>query len=111
MPQTGTPWVKQGQLRTQTGTIVLDTPAWFGWLETATRFCYSSQLTVSRLTARKEKRRGFFYWYGYLKEAGKLHNTYLGKSECLTQAHLDHALTKLARKAQAGGKTATITKL
>jgi LuxR family maltose regulon positive regulatory protein len=107
MPQTGTPWVRQGQLLTRgNAPIGLDTPAWFGWLETATRFCYSARHTFFRLTARKEKRRGIFYWYGYLKNEGKLHNIYLGKSERLTQAYLDAALSRLARKAQEGGKKA-----
>ena len=79
MPYTDTPWVKRGVL-TRAGQllIALDTPEWFAWLETASRFCYSAGQGGQRFTARKEERRGKFYWYAYRKEASKLHNLYLG---------------------------------
>ncbi len=105
MPQKETPWVKQGQLLIpgEALPIALDTPAWFHWLQTATRFCYSDQHTTYRLTARKEKRRNSSYWYGYLKIDRKLHNAYLGKAERLTQAFLNQVLAQLVQKAQKGG--------
>lgn len=100
MPQAGTPWLKDGSLVTAAGQhMMVDSPAWFAWLETATRFCYSPGHTYYRLTARKEKRRHRFYWYGYLKNDGKLHNVYLGKSESLTKARLDWACNQLIQKA------------
>ena len=101
MPYANMPWIQQGQLVLETGPrIPLDTPAWFRWLETATHFCYTSARTPDRLTARKEKRRHAYYWYGYLKNASKLHNTYLGKSPQLTSARLEQACDQLVRKAQ-----------
>ena len=75
MPYANMPWIQQGQLVLETGPrIPLDSPAWFRWLETATHFCYTSSRTHDRLTARKEKRRHTYYWYGYLRNASKLHN-------------------------------------
>lgn len=103
MPYAHTPWIKGGKLITETGQwIVLDTPDWFRWLQTATRFCYSSSRSVDRLSARREKRRHTFYWYGYVKSASKLHNIYLGKSEQLTAARLDWACEQLRQKAYTG---------
>ena len=99
MPYAGTPWVKQGQLLTQAGqTIQVDSPQWFVWLQTATRFCYSPRHTSYRFTARKEKRRRGFFWYGYLKSGLKLHNVYLGKPERFTAAFLDQACDRLVQK-------------
>jgi hypothetical protein len=106
MPYTAMPWIKQGQLPGPGGAAIrLDSPAWFAWLQTADRFCFSSQHHAYRFTARKEKRRGHCYWYAYMKNASKLHNIYLGKSEHLTLAHLEQAALKLrdkARLAQSG---------
>ena len=100
MPYAPTPWIRQGKLITESGQwIVVDTPDWFRWLQTAPSFCYSSSRNpAKRLSARKEKRRHTFYWYGYSRNASKLHNIYLGKSEKLTAAHLDRACDQLERK-------------
>jgi len=101
MPYTDMPWIKQGQLPGPDGaTIRLDSPAWFAWLQTADRFCFSSQHHAYRFTARKEKRRGHFYWYAYMKDDSKLHNTYLGKSERLTLDYLEQTAVKLLHKAR-----------
>ena len=100
MPYTAMPWIKQGQLPGPDGvTIQLDSPAWFAWLETADRFCFASQHLAYRFTARKEKRRGHFYWYAYMKNASKLHNIYLGKSERLTLDYLEQTALKFIHKA------------
>lgn len=101
MPYTNTPWVKRGRLSVPDGRLILlDTPAWFAWLETADRFCFSAQHHAYRFTARKEIRRGHCYWYAYMKNASKLHNIYLGKSPRLTLAHLEQAALKLRDKAR-----------
>jgi hypothetical protein len=100
MPYAQTPWVQRGQLITETGQqIFVDSPAWFDWLQTATRFCYSPDHTPYRLTVRKEKRRHRSYWFGYLKHNRKLHNIYLGKTERLTKSFLDQACDRLVQKA------------
>jgi hypothetical protein len=99
MPYAGTPWIRKGQLITDANQrIVVDSPAWFAWLETAACFCYTPDSSPNRLTARKEKRRHHFYWYGYSKNASKLHTIYLGKSVQLTRLRLDQACEQLAKK-------------
>ena len=99
MPYAGTPWIRQGQLITDGGKrIVVGSSVWFAWLQTATSFCYQPDNSADRLTARKEKRRHQFYWYGYAKNAAKLHNVYLGKSEQLTRVRLDQACAQLTQK-------------
>lgn len=101
MPYHNMPWVRNGQLITEANRHVrLDTPAWFAWLETVPAFCYSSEHAAWRLTARREKRRHQSYWYGYTKTDAKLHNIYLGKTEYLTQAHLEAACRHLYEKAR-----------
>ncbi|MEZ4865677.1 MAG: hypothetical protein R3C14_43705 [Caldilineaceae bacterium] len=70
--------------------IFLDTPAWFLWLQTATHFSYALRSpSYYSLTLRKEKRRGGWYWYAYLKTEAKLHNAYAGRSESLSATRLD----------------------
>lgn len=101
MPYAGTPWIRGGKIITETGQwIVLDTPAWFRWLRTVTSFCYTSTRSSNRVSARKEKRGNNFYWYGYSRNASKLHNVYLGKSEQLTTERLEWACGQLASKAR-----------
>lgn len=92
MPHRQTPWVRQGRLRTaEKGLIQMDTPEWFDWLTHAKSFCYTGSNPLLRLSVRREKRRHTFYWYGYCKWGRKLHNIYLGKSQQLTQQHLEQA--------------------
>ncbi len=101
MPHNDTPWIRRGQLpRPDDTPILVDTPIWFAWLETVDRFCFASQQHAYRFTARKEKRRGHFYWYAYMKDDAKLHNIYLGKSERLTLAYLEQAAARLRHKAR-----------
>ena len=74
MPYGDTPWIRKGQFLTEDGErIAVGSPAWFAWLQTATSFCYQPDNSVDRLTARKEKRGHQFYWYGYARNAAKLH--------------------------------------
>jgi len=99
MPYGDTPWIRKGQFLTEEGErIVVGSPAWFAWLQTATSFCYQPDNSADRLTARKEKRGHQFYWYGYARNAAKLHNVYLGKSEQLTRLRLDQACAQLTQK-------------
>jgi hypothetical protein len=98
MPYANMPWVRRGEVAIPTGGIAVDSPQWFAWLDTVSSFCYSSQSSSMRLTARREKRRQQFYWYGYCKVDAKLHNVYLGKREQLTQDRLEQACQQLWRK-------------
>ena len=101
MPYQQMPWVRQGQVVLPTAQrIVLDTPAWFAWLNQISAFCYSGSHPWLRLTVRREKRRQQFYWYAYSKVDGKLHNIYLGKQNTLTQARLEHACLLIDQRAR-----------
>src|SRR5947209_3987375 len=77
-------------------TIQVGSEAWFVWLsQPATRsFAFSS--AEGALTARREHRRGTWYWYAYRSQDGHLHKTYLGKSEDLTLVRLHEAATSLS---------------
>ena len=80
------------------GPITVDTPAWFAWLEDATAFSFSSP--SGSFSARKERRsRGGWYWKAYRTVNGVLQRAYLGKTENLTLARLEHAAVTLATPA------------
>jgi LuxR family maltose regulon positive regulatory protein len=88
-----TPLVQDDTLTYQRGgqaqTVVVGTRAWYGWLQTATTFAFTSDRGT--LTARREQagnKRGGWYWRSYRQGEGKLHRVYLGKSEELTLARL-----------------------
>lgn len=99
MANAATPIVTDGHLRTRDGhPIRLDTPAWFIWLETASLFSYPTNRPGYHLTVRKEKRRNHFYWFAYLKNKGKLHNMYVGRSPALTISHLNLVAASLLQK-------------
>jgi len=89
MPQKDMPWIRDDHLRLpDRRPIPVGSPAWFRWLEQATRFCYQPPGAIDRLTLRKEKRKQHAYWYAYLKYDQKLHNAYAGKTEALTVQRL-----------------------
>jgi len=74
---------------------MLDTPAWFAWLEHATTFAFTS--SSGRFTARKEQQaRGGGYWKAYRTVRGKLQRVYLGKAQDLTLDRLNRAAATLA---------------
>ena len=103
MPYGETPWVREGYIRTWDGTwIRVDSAEWFAWLEQISSFCYSSQRSRMRLTARKEKRGTNFYWYAYRKIDAKLHNVYLGKSEHISQERLEQACEQIHQQVKIG---------
>ena len=99
-----TPLVAHSQLHdpVDTAAIALDTPAWFAWLADDQHHSFHFKHPLGDFTARKErKQRGQCYWVAYRQVHGKLHKTYLGKSEALTEAHLCDAAQLLGRTAAA----------
>src|SRR5689334_11214316 len=74
--------------------IPLDTPAWFAWLEQATRFAFRGP--SGHFTARKEWQARGGYWKAYRTSHGALHRVYLGKAQDLTLDRLNHAAATLA---------------
>jgi LuxR family maltose regulon positive regulatory protein len=82
--------------------IMVGTPAWFAWLESATTFVFTSP--SGKFTARKEGRaRGGMYWKAYHTSQGTLHRAYLGKTSDLT---LDRLAKTAAALATASSSTA-----
>lgn len=77
-----------------TQTIPVGSQQWYTWLEGNTSFVFEGN--TGHLTARREKRRGGTYWYGYRRRGGTLYKTYLGRSHELTQARLEQASATLA---------------
>src|SRR5215469_7256577 len=83
--------------------LVVETPAWYAWLETVTIFAFSS--ARGTFTARKEQagnRRGGWYWKAYRRRNGKLHRAYLGKSEELTLERLNMVAAALSGESLIG---------
>jgi predicted ATPase/DNA-binding CsgD family transcriptional regulator len=81
----------------QAQTLMIGTPAWYRWLQTATTFTFTSD--KGTFTARREQagnKRGGWYWRAYHKHAGKLRRVYLGRSEELTPERLSAVATHLA---------------
>lgn len=75
--------------------IVVGTPAWFQWLESATAFTFTC--ATGKFTARKEaKQRGGQYWKAYHTASGTLHRAYLGKTDDLTMDRLINTAATLA---------------
>jgi LuxR family maltose regulon positive regulatory protein len=77
--------------------LLVETPAWYAWLESATSFAFTSQ--AGTFTARKERagnQRGGWYWKAYRTRHGKLTSLYLGKSETVTLARLQAVAQALA---------------
>jgi LuxR family maltose regulon positive regulatory protein len=74
-------------------TIDLGSAGWFRWLAKNKRFIYRGE--EIQFSARREKRRGSYYWYGYCRRKGKLNKVYLGKDSALTQSRLSAAEKKL----------------
>ena len=92
-----TPKIVSGRLYTEdeltTGTVV-DTPAWFAWLETAYTFYFESRLGT--FTAHREQRqRGGHYWVAYRRYQGRLVRAHLGKSDHLTLNYLEETVLRL----------------
>ncbi len=77
-------------------TLLVETPAWYAWLQAATTFIFTSD--DGTFTARKEQagnKRGGWYWRASRQCDGKLHRIYLGKPEELTLQRLRTAAAKL----------------
>lgn len=81
----------------RSGSISVDTPAWWEWLEAPStrRFAYPVYdprvgYIEGFMTVRKEQRqRGGWYWSVYRRSAGRLVRVYLGRSANLTQVRLE----------------------
>ena len=74
--------------------LVPDSPDWFAWLAGLGSFHFNGK--CGHFTARQErKQRGDAYWYAYLKAHQHRHKRYLGTTDKLTLAHLEHTARAL----------------
>ena len=84
--------------------VLLDTPSWYAWLETATTFTFTCEEgTFTAHKARAGNRRGGWYWRAYRRKQGQLFRCYLGVSANLTLAKLREAACRLAAGAEGRG--------
>jgi hypothetical protein len=106
-PYRDTPLVLDGGLTNyspiETEKLPVGSPAWFNWLENASRFAYRMNTpdgALITLTFRREiKQRGGLYWVAYVKDrAGKLHKVYAGKWEALDGACLQAVGQRMLEK-------------
>ena len=91
--------------------VVVNSPAWFAWLEDPATRSFSFEGPSGTLTARRERRTGSLegYWTAYRKQGGKLRKVYLGKAANVTVERLDHAaglLTGSGSEAEADSELA-----
>ncbi len=84
--------------------IMVGTPGWFAWLESATTFAFTC--SSGKFTARKEARtRGGMYWKAYHTAHGTLHRAYLGKASELTLDRLISTAATLSAASTASAPT------
>jgi LuxR family maltose regulon positive regulatory protein len=84
--------------------VLVDTPSWYAWLETATTFTFTCD--EGTFTAHKTpagSRRGGWYWRAYRRRRGRLSRCYLGISTNLTLTKLREAARLLATDAESIG--------
>jgi LuxR family maltose regulon positive regulatory protein len=81
--------------------VLLDSPSWYTWLETATAFTFSGEEgTFTAHKASAGNRRGGWYWRAYRRRRGRLFRCYLGISTNVTLAKLREAARRLATDAE-----------
>ena len=79
------------------GSIRLDSTAWFNWLEHPSTTSFSYPLfdlrcgyIIGFMSVRKEaRRRGGQYWSAYRRQGGRVRKIYLGRSSSVTAARLE----------------------
>jgi len=90
--------------RGQLVVVLVDTPSWYTWLETATSFTFScDEGTFTAHKASAGNRRGGWYWRAYRRKRGRLSRYYLGVSTNVTLSKLHEAARRLATDAESAG--------
>ncbi len=88
--------------------LLVDTPSWYAWLETATTFTFTGEEgTFTAHKARAGNRRGGWYWRAYRRKRGRLSRCYLGVSTNLTLANLHEVARCLAADGEGTGSSQT----
>jgi LuxR family transcriptional regulator, maltose regulon positive regulatory protein len=104
---TGVPAVKHETLtyedQGQRLTLVVGTPRWYAWLETATVFSFEGEAgTFTAHKARAGNRRGGWYWRASCWSHGRIFRCYLGISSHLTLSGLQEAARRLRVRVEDG---------
>src|SRR5438874_6344065 len=76
--------------------IQVGSEAWYAWLSQPAPRSFAFTSPQGTLTARREERHGTSYWYAYRSQSGRIHKTYLGKSEELALPRLHVKATMLS---------------
>lgn len=90
-------------------TIIIESPAWFAWLENANSFTFRSD--KGHFTAHKSRagnRRGGSYWRATRRVHGRLYSFYLGSSAKLSFQALYDAATELTLRAEEATLSSTL---
>jgi LuxR family maltose regulon positive regulatory protein len=88
--------------------VLLDTPSWYAWLETATTFTFTCEEgTFTAHKARAGNRRGGWYWRAYRRKRGRLSRCYLGVPTNITLAKLREVARCLAADGEGTGNSQT----
>ena len=102
-----TPHVTGGRLfrtETESDPIVLETPAWYDWLEQNAAFTFVDQNSIFKVR-KSMLRTGGSYWKAYYRRQGKLYRIHLGHSYALTLARLQAAARAFAGEHGSGEPT------
>jgi LuxR family maltose regulon positive regulatory protein len=88
--------------------VLVDTPSWYAWLETATTFTFTCEEgTFTAHKARAGNRRGGWYWRAYRRTRGRLSRCYLGVPTNITLAKLREVARCLAADGEGTGNSHT----
>ncbi len=93
-----TPKVIGTMLYSEAEGILLESAAWYDWLEGHTTFYLESP--AGTFTARREARVGGSFWYAFRRVQRKLYKVYLGRSADLTRERLQQVACRLAERTQ-----------
>lgn len=104
-PLTAIPVVRHETLtyedHSQSLTVMVGTPLWYAWLETATVFSFAGE--AGTFTAHKThagNRRGGWYWRASCWSHGRIFRCYLGVSTNLTHSCLQEAAHRLRERVE-----------
>ena len=79
-------------------TLIVGTPAWYSWLQTATLFTFTGDnATFTARCERAGNKRGGWYWRAYHTHQGRRRRVYLGRPGEITLERLNAVATRLAR--------------
>ena len=95
------PTVRNGILTVEDAprAIPIGSAEWWRWLETASARAFRFEQGALSFTARRERQKAGWYWYGYKRREGRLCKAYLGRSAELGLGRLETVAANLARRA------------